>query len=374
MKSRPKESIHPQRHSTEARCRWSAPETERMSTDAHDGPPLEPPAEVPDIQRGNWLALPASDPVVRHVTDTLWGRAEPPTCWATARLSQAAYVYREEASQWALVAKFYAAKTGSSARRHAARELRCLQRAKAAGVDTADFRVVKPLGLWRGILFLEYLQGLRLEDIIAVRQSQPGRLTASLEHAARFLARLHAPSARSHPDPDFDSAVQYAHGIVGQLAEHGVLQHDPIARDGVTHLIDRWAANPLMRRFAPTLTHGDTTTTNFIFSEHGKMAIVDWERLDRGDPASDLGRFLAEITHSVDQHGGSVAEAQPFVAHVVRTYSSALPDSWDGAALVDRARFYRASSTLRIARNGWVSRLDRTALVAQAMALLAAEL
>ncbi len=345
-----------------------------MSIDAHNAPPLEPPAEVPDIQRGNWLKLPASDPVVRYVADALWGCPESPTGWATARLSQAVYVYLEQVTQWALVAKFYAVKTGSSAHRHAARELRCLQQAETTGVDTSDFRVVKPLGLWRGVLFLEYVQGLRLEDVIAVRQSQPGRLTASLERATRFLARFHSHGAQLDADPDFDSSVRYAHGVVGQLAGHGVLQDDPIARDGVTRLIDRWAAKPLMRSFAPTLTHGDTTTTNFIFPESGEVVVVDWERLDRGDPASDLGRLMAEITHSINQHGGSVVEAEPFVEHMVDAYGRALPSCWDGEALVDRARFYRASSTLRIARNGWVSRLDRMALVAQAMALLAADL
>ena len=373
MKSRPKEPAPRDRDSARARCRRARPASEQMPVDGHEAPPLEPPAEVPDIQRGNWLTLPASDPVVRHVADTLWGRPEPPTSWATARLSQAAYIYREEVTRWALVAKFYAAKTGSSAQKHAARELRCLQRAKATGVDTPDFRVVRPLGLWRGVLFLEYLHGLRLEDVIAVRQSQPGRLTASLDHAAQFLARLHTQSAQSDADPNFDPAVEYAHGVVEQLAEYGVLQQDPIARDGVDRLIDRWAAQPLMRSFTPTLIHGDATTTNFILSEDAKVVVVDWERLDRGDPASDLGRLMAEITHSVNQHGGSVVEAQPFVAHMVGAYCSALPVSWDREALVDRARFYRASSTLRIARNGWVSRLDRTALVAQAMALLAAE-
>ena len=41
------------------------------------------------------------------------------------------------------------------------------------------------------------------------------------------------------------------------------------------------------------------------------------------------------------------------------------------AALRERAVFFRATSTLRIARNGWLSRLERTALVAEALALLA---
>jgi hypothetical protein len=65
-----------------------------------------------------------------------------------------------------------------------------------------------------------------------------------------------------------------------------------------------------------------------------------------------------------------VPEALSFVEHLTESYREALPDDWDAASLLERARFYRASSTLRIARNGWLSRLERTALVAQAMALL----
>jgi hypothetical protein len=66
-----------------------------------------------------------------------------------------------------------------------------------------------------------------------------------------------------------------------------------------------------------------------------------------------------------------VREAEPFIRHLVDAYRQGLPADWSADALIDRAIFYRASSTLRIARNGWISRLDRTALVAQAMGLLA---
>jgi aminoglycoside phosphotransferase (APT) family kinase protein len=231
--------------------------------------------------------------------------------------------------------------------------------------------VVEPLALWRGVLFLEYVKGLRLEDVIAVRQSQPGDLTDSLERAVQFLTKFHVHGVQPDVEPDFESSVRYAHDVVRQLSRYGVLQDYPIARDGVTRLIDRWAANSTMKGFVPTLTHGDTTTTNFVFPGHGGVVVVDWERLRLGDPAFDLGRLMAETTHSIDQHGGSVAEAEPFVRFIADTYRYALPASWDGDGLLKRARFYRASSTLRIARNGWVSRLDRTALVAQAMALLA---
>ena len=342
-----------------------------MSIDAPSIEPTEPPSSVPEIQRGNWLALPAGDPLTEYLEKTLWDQPGDPTSWETARLSQAAYVYRELSSRWGIVAKFYQVKAGSAAHKHAAREFEYIRQARTTGTTDGAGRVVEPLALWRGVLFLEYVEGLRLEDVIAVRQSQPGRLTDSLEKVARFLANLHVHSVQPDAAPDFESAVDYTRDVVDQLSRYGVLQDYPIAQDGLTRLIDHWAASSPMKGFAPTLSHGDTTTTNFVFPGRDTVVVVDWERLRVRDPAFDLGRLMAEVTHSINQHGGSVAEAQPFVGHTIDTYRHALPPSWDGDALVDRARFYRASSTLRIARNGWVSRLDRTALVAQAMALLA---
>jgi aminoglycoside phosphotransferase (APT) family kinase protein len=270
-----------------------------------------------------------------------------------------------------MVAKFYAVKAGSLAGKYAARELDCIRQIQATNTAKGDMRTIEPLGLWRGVLFLEYVDGLTLEDTIAVRRSQPGELSKALEHVARFLAGLHVHRLQPDAEPDFRSSVSYAHEVVDQLAKHGVLQDHPITCDGVARLIERWAANPAMEGFVPSLTHGDATTTNFVFPKRGGVVVVDWERLRVADPASDVGRLMAEITHSINQHGGNVGEAEPFVQHMVDTYRQALPADWNAEALVERTRFYRASSTLRIARNGWVSRLDRTALVAQAMALLA---
>jgi aminoglycoside phosphotransferase (APT) family kinase protein len=270
-----------------------------------------------------------------------------------------------------VVAKFYGVKAGSSAHKYAARERDRIEEAKAMGLTGDEARAVDPLGLWRGVLFLEYVPGLTLENIIAVRDSQPGRLTEALEWAAQSLAKLHNNSLRESEESDFGSSLAYVRGVVGQLAKHGVLRGYPVTQDGVRRLIDRWAGRVEMTDFVPCLTHGDATTTNFVFPQDAGVVIVDWERLYAGDPASDLGRLMAEITHSINQHGGSVVEAEPFVRHMAEAYCEALPERWAGDAVLNRARFYRASSTLRIARNGWVSRLDRTALVAQAMALLA---
>lgn len=344
-----------------------------MSEDIRDVGPIQPPADVPGIQRGNWLTLPLEDPLVEYVAHSLWDRVERPAAWEAARLSQAAYVYREVSTGWTVVAKFYAVKAGSSAPEYAAREFECIRRAQQASVAGSDARAIEPLALWRGALFLEYVDGLTLEDIIAVRRSQPGGLADALKRAAGFLATLHVHSLRPDAQPDFGPAVKYAQGVVEQLAKHGILHDCPIARDGISRLIDRWAANLVMEAFRPSLTHGDATTTNFVYPRGNGVVVVDWERLHLRDPAFDLGRLMAEATHSISQHGGSVVEARPFVQHLVDAYRRSLPEDWDSDSLLRRARFYRASSTLRIARNGWVSRLDRTALVAQAMALLTHE-
>ena len=341
-----------------------------MRHDGEHADPLTPPADVPEIQRGNWLALPADDPVAAYLTAELWDHQREPAGWKVARLSQAAYLYREQATGWTVVGKFYVIKGGDDATRYAQRELDRIQEVQAAGLTSGAVRAIRALALWRGILFLEYVEGLTLEDVIAVRNHRPGTLSQSLNDAARFLATLHARSVRSDAPPDFDAAVAYVRKVVGQLAKHGVLQSQPLIQEGLGRLIDRWADRAEMTAFTPALIHGDMTTTNFVFTEEA-VVVIDWERMETADPAADLGRLMAEVTHSVNQHGGTIDEALPFVRRLTDTYRDTLPGDWDADALVRRACFYRASSTLRIARNGWISRLDRTALVAQAMALLA---
>ncbi len=332
--------------------------------------PLTPPADLPEIQRGNWAALPASDPVVSYLAATHWPNPVAEPAWEASRLSTAAYAYREAMSGWAVTAKFYAYKTGESAERHAIREYENVRRAREAGLANDGIRAIRPLAVWRGTLFIEYVDGLTLEDVVAVRRSRPGSLTSALDDTARLLATLHVEGHRAETAPDFSPSVAYAHKVIGDLEKHGVLHDEPLVSRGLRRLVERWEDRERMHAYTSTLLHGDATTTNFVFPWNDGVVGLDWERVGVGDPASDLGRLMAEVSHSVKQHGGTAAEAQPLVDHLVSAYQRELPPEWNAEALKGRAVFYQATSTLRIARNGWVSRLDRTVLIAQAMALL----
>jgi tRNA A-37 threonylcarbamoyl transferase component Bud32 len=332
--------------------------------------PLEPPVDLAPVVPGDWWTLPLSDAVVGYISQHYWEQPGQPVSWQVARMSKAVYLYRETTTRWTVAAKFYAPKTGSSAGRHAKRELECTEKARAVGLAAGRLRAVRPLEAWRGVLFLEHVAGLTLVDVIAVRKRQPGMLFNHLSGVAELLARLHTEGNRPETAPDFGPGKADALKYVGQLETHGVLKHEPAMVANLRRLIGRWAERPTMAQFTPSLTHGDATTANFMFPPDGGVVAIDWERLGVADPAADLGRLMAEVSHSIRQHEGGGAEIALLIQHVMRAYQRARSPQAGIDTLIERARFYQASSTLRIARNGWLSRLERSALVIEAMALL----
>jgi thiamine kinase-like enzyme len=319
----------------------------------------------------NWFTIPPGDAVVAYLVEQLWDRAETPPGWEAARLSKAAYLYREKASHWTVLVKFYTAKVGPVpvAGQYAANEFERTRQAQSLLLDGAG-RAPQALGCYGGVLFLEYVDGLTLEDTIAIRRNRPGTLLPALEKTARLLSRLHSQGLQSGPAPNLHNETIDTGKFVQELAEYGVLAGNQLVVDALQRLIERWAADPAMTQYLPTLIHGDATTSNFVFAWNGGLVAIDWERMWTADPAGDLGRLTAEVSHSVQQHGGDYSEVEQLLQFTVQAYCQDLPSDWDIAALQRRARFYHASSTLRIARNGWLPRLERTAMVTQALALL----
>jgi hypothetical protein len=339
-------------------------------SDADKRTPIEPQAVLATVPRGYWVAVPPDDKVVSYIAQECWPQNADAEAWEAARMSQTVHLYRETATGWIVVAKFYLPKTGSSAPRHARRELERIERVRNAGLAHGPLRAVRPLGAWRGVLFLEHVPGLALLDLVAVRHSRPGMILSALTQVAGLLAKLHSVSDRPKKEPDVSRAEAKARGYVDQLARHGVLKEEPMVADGLRRLCRQWGERAAMQEFTPALAHGDATATNFILTETHEVVAIDWERLTMDDPAADLGRLLAELSHAVERHGGREEEAEYLLRHLISAYSAACRDDSSTEALIERARFYRASSTLRIARNGWLSRVNRMALVARAMALL----
>ncbi|NIM95996.1 MAG: phosphotransferase [Anaerolineales bacterium] len=332
---------------------------------------IEPSPDLMGLTSGDWATPPSNDPIVQHLTESYWPHDEEPDSWEAARFSRAVYVYRERVTCWPITVKFYAAKTGQSATKYAEREFNYIQQVRDLGFSGGTLRAIQPIGSWQGVLFLEYVEGLSLADLIAVRNTFPGKLRSGLQAVAELLAKLHNQCAQPDVSTDFEGAIKDQLRYLRDLAKHGVLKHETRIIESIEHMVNEWATHPLMSEYTPTLIHGDATTTNFVILGDGTVVGLDWERLKTADPASDLGRLAAEVIHSMRDAGGDSLETEALLQNTLTTYSNALPESIDASALRIRINFYQAMSLLRIARNGWVPRLDRMTLVAHAMALLA---
>lgn len=333
---------------------------------------LAPPIEVPGFQKNDWFPILAEDPVVDYMVNQLWDWPHAPRDWEAARLSKAAYLYREKASRWTVLVKFYSAKVHSaaSAERYANNEFQRTRLAQSFDRADGTLRAPRALACYRGVLFLEYIDGLTLEDTIAIRRNRPGTLLPALKKTGQFLAGLHSQSLQPESPRNFHYEIADTRKIVDELAEKGALEGNTVVVNAIQRLIERWAEDPAMLDYIPTYIHGDATTSNFVFPWDGGLVAIDWERMWTADPASELGRLLAEVAHAIQQYGGDYGEAEQLLQFISRAYCQALPGSWDSEALLCRTRFYQGSSTLRIARNGWLPPLQRTSLVAQALSLL----
>ncbi|MBM3695758.1 MAG: hypothetical protein FJW79_07490 [Actinobacteria bacterium] len=333
---------------------------------------MKPPVDLPGFRRTGWFDVPADHRVVAHICDHVWDGTAPPGRWEAARLSKAVYLYRETATRWTVVAKHYGEKTDSaaSAARYAANEVGAIRRAQAFGLGDGPLRALRALDCVGDTLFLEHVDGLTLEDAIAVRRNRPGSLPLVLEMTARLLSTLHDRGRQPDRRPALRHGVSNANKMIRDLAAGGVLQEAPRVVDALERLVGRWAQDPAMSRYLPTYVHGDATTANFVSPPEGGLVAIDWERMWVTDPAAELGRLAAEVAHAVARYGGDGAEAEEVGEFLEQAYLGCLPADWDAEELANRARFYQAASTLRIARNGWLPRLERSQLVTRAVALL----
>lgn len=168
-------------------------------------------------------------------------------------------------------------------------EVRVLEAAAAAGVPVPRVLHFEPAGgAFESAGFLmEHVDGtsvgtriLRREEYAAARERLPGELAAA-------LARVHAVDPATvlglPRPPGVDPALAACELWQAALDEWGYPQ--PALEAGLRWL--RLHAPPPPER--PVLVHGDFRLGNFIVSEAGLEAVIDWELCHAGDPAEDIG-------------------------------------------------------------------------------------
>lgn len=168
-------------------------------------------------------------------------------------------------------------------------EYSVVEAARSAGVPTPAVRhltegLVRP-GAWAYVM--DWVEGeaigrrvVKAPELARARERLP-------EQLARALARVHTVTPASHPrlalrpmdGGPVRGGLAFVRGMLDGLREpHPALEY-----------AYRWLVDHAPPEAEACLLHGDFRTGNFLVTEDGLSAVVDWEFARWGTPAEDIG-------------------------------------------------------------------------------------
>lgn len=285
------------------------------------------------------------------------------------------YLYEECHSRTQIVGKFFfsAGRDTSGAAERMRQEFDNLELLRSYGLAGYPHHVVRPLGTnaWlNSMLVEEYAAGVPLSAFVdnAIYHRQSQTLFDKLTALAYFLATLHNRTANGH-GVDFQQDCAYLDRLVRKLQSKRVI--GAWDADELYWLRDRWREKPRMWEDNQVLVHGDATPSNLLFGRGLSVIAIDLERMKRADRAFDLGRIAGELQHYFLQAVGDKRAAEPFIGHFLWEYACHFPDRERAFhSITGRVPFQMALTLLRIARNSWVSAVQRARLVEEAKIIL----
>ena len=147
-----------------------------------------------------------------------------------------------------------------------------------------------------------------------LRDPQYERARAGLAaELGRTLARIHAIAPEAVPGLAANEPLDGLRAAYDELGE-------PLP---TVEIALKWLERHRPDDVAPTVVHGDFRTGNLIIDPTGLRAVLDWERVHRGDPREDLGWLCVKCWRFGSPHPvggfGSIAELLDGYAEVAGT-------------------------------------------------------
>jgi aminoglycoside phosphotransferase (APT) family kinase protein len=179
-------------------------------------------------------------------------------------------------------------------------------------------------------LLLEWLPGTPLRDALANADA-----ASAIERVGAALSLLHGQTDRRLPDAATAilTADRVEAAAVAALQPHLGRRAADVA-DRVEEMLPRAPARrPL---------HGDFHTDQVVMMPE-RIGFLDLDRAHRGDPAEDLGNFLAHLERDVIAGRTPAADLDPLRAALLRGYAA------DDATLSDRVHIHTAAGLVRLA-------------------------
>ena len=193
----------------------------------------------------------------------------------------------------------------------------------------------QPPGLAQPLDFFPDCAALMMERLAGKPLAEfPLRNGQHFDDSLRLLAELHTceatPETRRNSRGLLRSATRKAERIAELAPEHAALAHDVLA--ALT------AARVKERELVPS--HGDFSPRNVIVGD-GRLALMDWDRLQLADPARDVAYFATYDWADALRHGREPDRAP--LQRAMNIYETARP----GANLKRSLSFHVAAGCLR---------------------------
>ncbi|HEX9638344.1 MAG TPA: phosphotransferase [Acidobacteriota bacterium] len=205
-------------------------------------------------------------------------------------------------------------------------------------LDLQALSIPRPLGYVSDLKLLvtEFVSGIPLAtELYRGSSAEPAR------RMARALAAVHASAV--------SCAQQWTSALELENSEkwiRGLIGHPALASDRALGLLDRlrrWSS--VLRPTPPRPIHRDFYLDQLLDSD-GRTVLVDLDDARSGDPALDVGNFLAHLVLRPIQFPETAAACRRARDCFESEYRSRAPVEEDFRI---RTRFYEASSLLRLA-------------------------
>lgn len=207
------------------------------------------------------------------------------------------------------------------------------------------------------LLLMERVPGSQMKDLLRLRSD--GRDELLTRRAAAALAILHSLRPRVDEVRSLASELERVRKRVGRLQLVA-----PLLAGHMSALLDRIvSAAREAGSETPSLVHGDFKPSQLLLDET-RVAVLDLDRVCRGDPALDVGNFMAQFRKEARLTGRDALRrlARPFLDE----YRRRVP----AEGLAERARVFETLALVRMASRRF--RLDPSSYAASPSASLPA--
>lgn len=156
----------------------------------------------------------------------------------------------------------------------------------------------------RKIIFMEFLEGDFLYDLILKKRLKIQEIEDFIKKAADFLLFLHNFEFKKVPKFFSKRLNKKIEKIILSrtldFIKPNIRSFEPILRRNLKVLLKRM--DYLERINKKCLIHGDYQPANFVLSLRRKIRILDFDTLEMGNPARDLGRFLVQLIQPMESY------------------------------------------------------------------------